>query len=260
MTQGGVQRHHQLFPQRVDGGVRDLGEKLLEVGVKEAWSFRQNRKRGIVPHGTNRLFGRGDHRQNNNFQFLLGITKGLLMTKQLHRLHRRTRLSLIEAKRIHAQQVVLQPLTVRFPPGDLFFDFVVLQELAASRVYCDHLTWTESPFFHDLRVRDLQDAHLRGHDDDTTPRDLVPSRPQPVTVENGAHSDPVGEGHRCRTIPRFADAGEILVGATQLRVHVRHSLIGLRDEHHHGVKDTPTREREQLQGIIEARGVASPFR
>ena len=42
--------HHQFLPDRVDRGVADLRENLLEVVVEQARSVGEYGKRSVVPH------------------------------------------------------------------------------------------------------------------------------------------------------------------------------------------------------------------
>ena len=54
-AQAGLQRHHDLLAQRIDGRVGDLRELLAEVVVQRARLARQHRQRRVVAHRGDRL-------------------------------------------------------------------------------------------------------------------------------------------------------------------------------------------------------------
>jgi hypothetical protein len=56
------ERHHQLLPERVDRGVGDLREQLLEIGEEQLRAVGQNRQGGVVPHGAHGLLPLRGHR------------------------------------------------------------------------------------------------------------------------------------------------------------------------------------------------------
>ena len=69
---------HDLFPDRVDRGVRHLGEKLLEVAEQRLPGLRQYGKRDVGTHGGNGLRAGFRHRQDGVLYILIGVTKGLV--------------------------------------------------------------------------------------------------------------------------------------------------------------------------------------
>ncbi len=84
--QGGSGGGDDLLTDAVNGGVGHLGEELLEIGIEELGLVRQNRQRGVVAHGGDRLDGIGRHRRQNAAQLLEGVAEGHLALQQRGRL------------------------------------------------------------------------------------------------------------------------------------------------------------------------------
>jgi hypothetical protein len=63
----------------------------------------------------------------------------------------------------------------------------------------------------DVLGRDVEDADLRRHDDEAVLRDDVARRAETVPVEHGADHAAVGERDRRGAVPRFLQAGVVLV-------------------------------------------------
>ena len=77
-TDVGHQRHHELFPNRVDRRIRDLCKELLKVLEQELGPIGQHRQRSIGPHRRDRFFARHDHRRDDHLQFFDRVPEGLL--------------------------------------------------------------------------------------------------------------------------------------------------------------------------------------
>ena len=63
-AEGGDQRHHRLFADRVDGRVGHLGEELLEVVEEGQRPLAEHRQRGVVPHRPDGLLAGLPHRRD----------------------------------------------------------------------------------------------------------------------------------------------------------------------------------------------------
>ena len=55
-TDVAVQRHHQIFADRIDSRVRHLREHLLEIAEQQLRLVRKTRERRVDPHRSHRLF------------------------------------------------------------------------------------------------------------------------------------------------------------------------------------------------------------
>src|SRR6266481_8640250 len=76
------QRHHDLFANRVNRRISDLGEELLEVVEQRLRTVRQASERRVRPHGPNRLLALRSHRAEDHPQVLIAVTKRPLPSKQ----------------------------------------------------------------------------------------------------------------------------------------------------------------------------------
>jgi hypothetical protein len=74
----GLQAHHDLLTDGIDGWVGDLGEELLEVGKERRLAIREHGQRRVVTHAGDWLLAVGRHRRNDQAQILLGETESEL--------------------------------------------------------------------------------------------------------------------------------------------------------------------------------------
>ena len=86
-----IQRHDDLFADRIDGRIGDLGETLLEVVVEHARLIGQHRQRGIVAHGAERIAQLADQGLQHDIHGLDGIAEGVHARRQRGRVRRRRR-------------------------------------------------------------------------------------------------------------------------------------------------------------------------
>ena len=76
------QRHDDLFADRVDRRVCDLGKELLEIVVKLLVLRRQYGQRRIIAHGTCGFLALCRHWLQNELEIFLAVAKGLLHVEQ----------------------------------------------------------------------------------------------------------------------------------------------------------------------------------
>jgi hypothetical protein len=74
-----LQAHHDRLADRIDGGVGDLREQLLEVGEQRRAHVGHHRQRGVVAHRARGLGGVARHRRERHAQVLLGPAEGELL-------------------------------------------------------------------------------------------------------------------------------------------------------------------------------------
>ena len=85
--------------------------------------------------------------------------------------------------------------------------------------------------------------------------DEIARRAQAVAVEGGADLAAVGEGDRRRAVPRLHQRGVVLVEGATLLVHERVARPGLRNHHHHRVRERVAALHQEFERIVEAGGV-----
>jgi hypothetical protein len=76
------QAHHDVLPDRVDRGVRDLREALLEVGEQRRLPLGENRQSEVVAHRAGRLSRVAGDLCDQDAQVLLRVTEGELALDQ----------------------------------------------------------------------------------------------------------------------------------------------------------------------------------
>ena len=93
--------------------------------------------------------------------------------------------------------------------------------------------------------------------DEAVVGDPVAAGAQAVAVEHGADDGAVGEGDRCRAVPRLHERGVELVERPLVVGHRLVVLPRLRDHHQHGVGEAAAAEVQELERLVEAAGVGA---
>ena len=250
----GLSRGNDLFADGVNGRVGDLGEELFEIVVKQLRLLRENGQRRVRAHGAQRLDAVVGHRTHDETQILEGVAEGLLFLKdfavgQFRRQHR--------FGQVFQQDVVfVQPLAIWFGAGIFPLELLIGDDPTLLGVDQKHASRLQTPLDgHPIRG-DGQHARLRGHDDHVVLGDVIAGRAQAIAIEARPDEFAIREGHRCRAVPRLGQAGVVFVKGAPLRVHALMVLPGLRDHHHHRVRQLAPGQREQLDHVVELRRVA----
>ncbi len=148
-------------------------------------------------------------------------------------------------------KVRINPLDVRFPPGDFFLDLEVPQQDPLVGIDGNHLSGTEPSLLDDMRIIEFQRTDLGPQHDQAVGCYFVTCRTKPVPVEGGTDDTTVAEDQRRRTVPRLAETLVILVELSHLFVDIVPRPPRLGHEHHHRMEDGPAGKRQRFQGIIE---------
>ena len=183
------------------------------------------------------------------FEILGGVAEGLLAAQHglvIRLVHRGGRGQVLEL-----DQVLLQPRRVRLGRGDALLQLVVGDDALLAGVDEEHAPRLQPPLLLHVLDRDVEHAHLGGHHHQAVVGDVVAGRTQAVAVQGGAHDLAVGEGDGGRAVPGLHDAGVELVEGLLLRAHRLVLGPGLRDHHHHGVRQRAPREVQQLEHVVE---------
>ncbi len=251
----GGQGHDVLFADGVNRRVGDLGEELLEEPGEEALALREDCEGGVVAHAADGFFGGGGHgaEDHRNFlgvdaegQLLLGACKGVEPIGASGR-----------GVYLEFAQILAEPLPVGSGGSGGAFDFVVAQKFAVDGVDEDHLAGGESAFFDGGFVWHLAGAGFGGHDEEAVGAEFVTGGAEAVAVEAGANMEAVGEDERGGTVPRFIEAGMVVVKVTDFLRHVFFVFPSGGDEHEHGVNDAAPGHGEDFCGVVEAGGVTA---
>ena len=97
----------------------------------------------------------------------------------------------------------------------------------------------QSPLPGDLFLGEIEHAGLRRHDHEAVLGHEIAGGAKAVAVERRTDDPPVGEGDRCRSVPRLEQRAVKLVEGAALVVHQRVLVPRLGDHHHHRVLDRP---------------------
>ena len=153
----GQERHHQLFADRVDRRIGDLGEDLLEIGIEQLGSRRQRRYRCIGAHRADGFLSGEGHRGHQELEVFLGVAKGLLAIEERQTVGLRDR----DAGRRQVLQHDLgavEPFLVGLGRGQLRLDVVIVDDAALLQVDQQHLARLQAPLLDNVAFVDRKDA------------------------------------------------------------------------------------------------------
>ena len=249
--------HDELLADRIDRRVRHLREILLEIGEQQLRLVRQRRDRRVVAHRADRLLALRRHRRHQHPQVFLGVAEGLLAIEQREVRQRSPRR---RGRQLFQHDLgALEPLLVRMAARERRLELLVGNEPALVEIDQQHLAGLQPPLRDDVLLRNRQHAHLGRHDDAVVARDEVARGAKAVAVERGADLPPIGEGDRGRAVPRLHQRGVVFVEGAALLVHERIARPGLRDHHHHRVRERIAALHQEFERVVEAGGVGLAF-
>ena len=230
---GGSERHHNRFADRIDRRVRNLREELLEVGEKRRRTVRHHCQRCVVAHRTDRLLAGLRHRRDQHLQILFAVTEGLATDVAWQDAgHRYVRC--FEVVEVNA--VIGEPLLVRPRARNFLLDLLVFDDPALLEVNEENLAWLKPPeALYVLRL-DCKHSRLRAEHHEAVLGLNPAARAQPIAVERRANNAAVCEADRSWPVPRLHQAGVEGVEALQCRREVGAVTVSLGDHHHRRVR------------------------
>ena len=229
--------HHALLAQRIDRGVRHLGEALPHIGVQALRGAGQRRNRRIVAHAPDGVLAGGRHRRHDVAQILEAVAERVLARGQLVGRQCRTEGPPSALRRQLAHDAT-GPAAVRRAQCDFGLCIGAVEHGLSGRVDHEQLAGSQSAGLDDMSGIEVDDANLRTGDHHAVASHFIAAGSQPVAVERRARDDAVCECDGGRTVPRFHQSGVVLIEAAQRRVQVGDALPRFRNQHHqtmHGI-------------------------
>ena len=228
-------RGDQLLADWIDRRIGHLGEELLEIIVKQLRFVGQYGQRGIRAHRThwlNAVLRHGSDIDPKIFE---------IVAKRLQALQRRW---MIECRLffrnggelVKVHEVIFQPFTVRLRLGHLLLDLFIANDAAFAGIDKKHSSGLETALFQNLLRGHVEHPDFRRHDDEIVLGHVVARRPEAVAVQHCTDHYPVGEGDGCRAVPRLHQAAVVFIKRPLLLIHAIVIFPGLRNHHHHGVR------------------------
>jgi hypothetical protein len=153
--------------------------------------------------------------------------------------------------------MVAQPLAIRTLARDLALDLVVLDDAPLLGIDHEHASRLQAALLQDVVRRYVEHARFGREHDQAVLRHVVARRAQAVAIQQRADLAAVGEADRSRAVPRLHQARVVLV---ERPLRVVHGLVvrpGLRNHHHHRVRERAACEDEQLERVVEHRRVGA---
>jgi hypothetical protein len=159
----GHEAHHDLFADRVDRRVRDLGEVLLEIGVEQLRLVGEGGNGRVVAHGARGFLADRRHRRHQELQIFLRVAEGLLAIEE--RQVRAPGLGRYRRQFFQHKLRVGEPFLIGMQLRELRLDLLVGDDAALDHVDEQHLAGLQPPLLHDLFFRNREDAGFGRHDD-----------------------------------------------------------------------------------------------
>ena len=216
----------------------------------------EHRERDIVAHRCGLLDAVLGHREDHGLHVLVAVAEDLIETVT-HLLRVRRDLPVRDLQILDVEEVPVEPLTVRLTCRIGLLALLVRDDALRLRVDEQHTARLESGLLHDMLRVDVEDADLGGQDQSVVVGDVVSGRTEAVTVEGRADHITIGEENRRRSIPRFHHGCVIVIEILLVLVHEAVVLPRLRDGHHHRERQIDAVHVEELEGVVEHRGIRS---
>ena len=248
----GLDAHHDGLADRVDRRVRHLGEQLLEVRVEHRLPVGENGQRQVVAHRPDRLLRVPRERGEDHLHVVLRVPE-----RELARAERLRGAGEVRPRRqiLEPHDLVPVPLGVRPSRRNGSLHLLVRNDPAALDVDEEQLPGLQAALPDDVLRRLLEHTGLGGEDDPAVRGLEPPAGTQAVAVERRADHAAVREGDRRRAVPGLHQALVVGVEPLELGRDVVPALVGLGDHHHDRVRQRPPREHQQLEHVVERRGV-----
>ena len=259
-AQAGLQRHHDLLAQRIDGRVGDLRELLAEVVVQRARLARQHRQRRVVAHRGDRLLPLLGQHPQHLLALLVADAEQLLAAAPPRRRPRLPVRHPAVDQGADVARALPQPLPVGPAGAVAAVDVARVQELAGAGVDRHHLARPHAALGHHLGVVVLVHADLRSQHDAPVAGDHVAGRAQAVAVQHAGGVAAVGQHDASRPVPGLHVHRAVLVEGAQVRIHAHGVLPGGRDQQAHGAEDVDAAGVQDLQHVVERAGVRALHR
>ena len=252
-----LQRHDHFFADRVDGGIGDLGEALLEVVVEHARLVREHRERRVVAHGAQRIAALAHQVEEHELHGLGGVAERLHALEQRVLVQSGNLFRSRPVELVQVQALAREPLAVGAPARPVGLDLVVRHHPTALEVDEEQSSRPQPALLDHAFGGDRQHPDLGGHDAAVVVGDVVAARAQPVAVQHRSDAGAVGEGDGRRTVPRLHQAGVVLVEGALVGGHVAAVLPRLRDHHHDRRGERAPGHEQELEHVVEVARVGA---
>ena len=255
-----IERHHRPLADRIDRGVRDLREALLEIVEEQPRTIGEAGERGVLAHRAQGLLALGRHRAHQESDVFERVSEGLLQREVMiavERLRRRRR----QGGRVHVEIAQLELMSVDPDLVGMERDVALLQlgvcdDATLFQIGVEDATRLEPSLAHDRGGIDVEGSDLRAHHEQAVVGEDVAGRTQSVPVEHGPDAVAVREAHGRRSVPRLHHARVVLVEGASILVHRILVLPGFGDHHQHRERQVATGEMQEFERIVESRGIA----
>ena len=245
---GRAEAHHERLALRVDRGVGDLGEVLLEVGRKQLRPIGERGERRVDAHRAHGLLALDRHRRDHEPQVLSRVPEQPLEPLELgrRRLHGLAVRHVLEVDLLRVEQGAVRPAA-----RERVLQLVVADDPPGHRVDEQHPPRLEAVVDDDVARIQVEHPRLGGEHEQAVPRQRVARRAQAVAIERRADLAAVGEGDRRRAVPRLQQRGVELVERADVVRHLGVVRPRRRDQHRQGVRGWAARHHEQLERGVE---------
>src|SRR5580704_5448549 len=246
-----VERHDVSFAKRIDGGIGDLRGTLFAIVPERARECGEKSWRGVVSHapvgffsvgqggeeGFELVFGPADG-SGDAFGFTGGCGRGRGGKREVPR-------------RRHG--------VARLLHREALQDFAPAEEKAGGRVGENHFAGAEALAFGDARFIEIDQAGFGAGDQEAVVRERVAQGTEAVAIKFCADELAVGENQGGGAVPRFALLRKRSEGGADVAREKRIVFEGGWNHGEHGFIGTETFEELELEGVIEAGGIADSF-
>ena len=246
-----AQGHDGLLAKRVDRRVRDLREALPQVTVDAARRASERGDGDVIAHRPDGLGARLGHDVDHELDVLQAPAMQRVVGGEiLERLE-------VDVVPFHGDEHAVGEECVIVPTGGPLFGVRVAQQRPVARVDEQHLTRAQPSALDHVLGRHRHDAGFRRRGDQAFPGALPAKRAQAVAVEGRPHHDAVTESECGGSVPRLEPDRLVAVEVAHRRGEVAATFPCIRHQAHQRLADLPSALHEQLEGVVQRRGVRS---
>ena len=245
-------RGDDLLTDAVNRRIRDLGEVLLEIIVKQLRLLREDGERRIHTHGADGFLPILCHRCQDVAEVFHSVAEIFLLLQQVLR---HFRLFVAFHQILQIQEMLFAPLAVGVGLCHGVLDFIVSDDALLRGVHQENFARFQAALAEHVLLAYRHGAHFGGKDHAVVLHDVVTRRAQAISIQHATDAHAVAETHGRRTVPRFHHEIVIAIESLLLFVHGRVFFPRFRDHHHHSVGQRVAGHVDVLQAVIKHSGV-----
>ena len=203
-----------------------------------------------MSHGCRWFCAVFSHRQNRTHNFRKSISENLVKLIA-HLLGSRFNFVIWNFKLIQIQKVPIQPLSIWRCPRITMLTFIIGNNGLRFSIYQKNLTRLQTGFLYDMLRSQVQYTGFRRQDQTIIIGNIIPGRPQSITIQRRSDKVAIRKQNGRRPIPGFHHSCIVMIEIGFFLIHIRVVLPWFRNRHHHSQRQIHAIHIKELQCIVQ---------